>query len=91
MMARCRAARAPVNDPGQVNGSDFLRRFTELPCHPQLPSKNDRGMWLKCGAAGIGWHGSDPVKNGLSPAFAGDARAAKLDGFMVDNRGEWPI
>ena len=85
--ARCRAARVPVNDRHRTSGRTRMRRLTGLPL--TIPArycgKNDRGMWLKCGAAAPA-RACDRVKKWLKRWNRGECcGCVKICRFGVDN------
>ena len=74
-----------------MSGSDHLRRLTEAPLgRPVLPNRQQERprnvAQVRRQAQGV-----EPVKNGLNTGIAGILRNGKIECFVVDNKGAWPI
>ena len=76
--ARCRAACAPVNDRAGGTARMADATLERAPLTVPIAAKNDRGMWLKCGAARRLCTAAESVKNGLNAAIASEFRGGEI-------------
>ena len=74
-----------------MSGSDHLQRLTEAPLgRLELPNRQQERP-RNVAQVRRKAQGGEPVKNGLNTGIAGILRNGKIECFVVDNKGAWPI